>query len=545
MSHSILFGSQKESAIAWSGVALLAVLVASRIITHKQNLTQLGHLPGLRTAYTFLSLPAALFPRSRWLWFPGLNFLWQNRKNLYKPYGVGIDTISWMGWLTGTTMILSSNIEVMRAISPGTKSDWHKPDFSTELLKTFGDNIFAASGGEAWRSHRRAMGPAFTQGLYQLVWRKTASLYREMVATEGWADGHSVEINRIQDHTSKFSLLILSSCCLGLNFEWLERELASVDDTEMSLLRALEVVNTQMVLGLIPSWVLRLPFKYFRDYVKASRMILEWIGAQVVERKDIIRSRSELGADQLAEDCFTMMVKANEEEGSKFRMTDQELVGNMYILLFAGHDSTSNALAATLAYLAIDTDIQDEIVEQIVSVVGWDRDTEFDDYRKLDKVLAAFFEGTRLYPPASLLFRESLVDTTIPIQGPVGEDGTKLLPIRKGTLVVIDLIGMQHNERYFDEPEKFKPWRWLGLSPVSDAMTAFGAGPRACIGRQFATTEAVALLTMFLRDWKVEPLLSSGETLEGWKERVFDANLRLTLGMKDLPLRLVRREKSG
>ena len=57
-------------------------------------------------------------------------------------------------------------------------------------------------------------------------------------------------------------------------------------------------------------------------------------------------------------------------------------------------------------------------------------------------------------------------------------------------------------------------------------------------------TEAVCFLTLLLRDYKVEPLLRAAETLAQWKARVLDAKIGLTLGVKDVPVTFVRRDKS-
>ena len=66
-------------------------------------------------------------------------------------------------------------------------------------------------------------------------------------------------------------------------------------------------------------------------------------------------------------------------------------------------------------------------------------------------------------------------------------------------------------------------------------------GPRACIGRKFGSVEAVCWLTALLRDWRVEIVLESGETREGWRERVLQAELITTLAVGPVPIRLVRR----
>jgi len=54
-------------------------------------------------------------------------------------------------------------------------------------------------------------------------------------------------------------------------------------------------------------------------------------------------------------------------------------------------------------------------------------------------------------------------------------------------------------------------------------------------------TESIAFLTLLLRGWKVEPLLVNGETKEQWRARVLEAKLVITLGVADMPIRLVRR----
>jgi cytochrome P450 len=119
---------------------------------------------------------------------------------------------------------------------------------------------------------------------------------------------------------------------------------------------------------------------------------------------------------------------------------------------------------------------------------------------------------------------------------------------------------VEYNPRYFPEPHIYRPSRWHGLSNDSEVFTAFGlgacyiepdvltsadvatyTGPRTCIGRRFATTEAVCFLALLLRDWRVEPILREGETRLDWQDRVLQAHLKLTLAVRDVPIRFIRR----
>ena len=58
-----------------------------------------------------------------------------------------------------------------------------------------------------------------------------------------------------------------------------------------------------------------------------------------------------------------------------------------------------------------------------------------------------------------------------------------------------------------------------------NVLIHLSTGTRACLGRMFGLSESIAFLTLLLRGWKVEPLLSAGETKEQWKNRVLEAEL--------------------
>lgn len=100
---------------------------------------------------------------------------------------------------------------------------------------------------------------------------------------------------------------------------------------------------------------------------------------------------------------------------------------------------------------------------------------------------------------------------------------------------------VEYNPRYFPSPEVYRPSRWYDTT-TDDAYTAFSVGPRSCIGKKFAVTEAIAFLSNLLRDYSVEPLLKDGENLESWKERVLGrTEVKLTFSISEAPLRFRKR----
>lgn len=383
------------------------------------------------------------------------------------------------------------------------------------------------------------MGPAFSNKTYALVWNRTVRTYREMIEAEGWSDLSRQVFDEpvVQRLTFKLALLIISVCGFGFDsFSWSEPP--KDENREMGVQESLRVfTETIMISTMAPKWFWKLPIALIREMRKAHETLREFMHNQIANRKMEVRS----GAPP-RHDVFSMLVHANEEEGGKLPLDDTELIGNVFILLFAGHETTAHTLAATLGLLALHQDIQEDILQHILDIVGPTREPTFEDYDALYKVLGAFQEASRMFPAGYLMIRVPTEDTILTIPNPVGEEGSRTFPIRKGQRVIVDVIGLQYNPRYFSEPEKYQPSRWYGDATSPDAeFSAFGFGPRQCIGRKFATTEAVAFLTLLLRDWKVEPLLNDGETNEQWKERVMQAKLMLTLGVRKVPIRFIRR----
>ncbi|KAJ6470065.1 cytochrome P450 [Mycena vitilis] len=501
-----------------------------------------SYFPKVYTSFQPFALPGLLFPTT--YWSTGFDWHWVRR---FQTYTQNNETVNLVPLLSGTPGLWTTNMDIGRQIAAGgPRSSFIKPIWSSRVFLTWGMNL-AASDGPVWRKHRRIVGPAFGTELYKLVWKKTIEVYRDMVEVEGWEAKDVVDIPVIQKITLKLAFLLISTCGFGFASTWDTPPQAA--EGGMSIQETLKLVAESNLLELtFPRWLFYLPIPRLRAARVARERLGEFMHAQVVERKALV------AAGDTRADAFTMLVKANQDESSKFQLDDDELarlrfrfssladIGNIFLLMFAGHETTSHTLAVTLGFLAIHPEMQNEVLEQILSVVGPDRVPEFDDYSKLDRVLAAFYEASRMFPAGHALVREASEDTVLTFPSPVGEEGYTTIPIPKGTQVMLDMVGAQYNPRYFEDPKTYKPSRWYGLPTDSELFTAFSVGPRTCIGRRFATVEATCFLTLLLRDWQVLPILRDGETREAWGARMMDAHIVLTLGVKDLPLRFVKRK---
>ncbi|KAJ6449337.1 cytochrome P450 [Mycena sanguinolenta] len=509
-------------------LAILGLWAVRGIFKTVRLLVTPGSFPQLRTAFSPFGLPGAFFPTTSWT--AGLDWNWIRRFDAYTQS----ETVAITPILVGAQVLWTSNIEVGRQVIAGShKTSFYKPDWASQALLIWGMNL-VASDGQMWRKHRRVLGPAFNGELYKLVWEETMRTYRDMIQTDGWNTKDVVDVPVAQNLTVKMAFMIIASCGFGLNSSW-----ATPPSTDgvISVTEALRIVSERnMLLVFAPKWLLHLPFASFKEARMARDRLAAFMREQIDERK------VDVAAGGTRADAFTMLVKANQDESNKYQLDDDELIGNIFVLLFAGHETTAATLAATLAFMAIHDDIQEEVLAQITSVMGTKREPQLEDYPKLDKVLAIFYEALRMFPPASMLIREATEDTILTVPNPPGEEGSKSVPIPKGTQIVLDMVGAQYNPRYFENPGEYRPSRWYGLPAESELFTAFSVGPRACIGRKFAALEATSFLTLLLRDWKIVPILSNGETKEVWGARMKDARMVMTLAVAaDIPLRFEKR----
>ncbi|KAF8221624.1 cytochrome P450 [Tricholoma matsutake] len=532
-------------------LALMVFLlfVVARVKKLKHGLDAVNHLPGPWIPFQPLDFPGSILPTT-W-WNPGLCWSWKWRFtfSIYHPLRIsevykkwGADSVSMVPFVKGVPSIFTSNIDVASQVVGGfpTRSSFKKPMSSSQALLSYGMNVGAADG-QTWRTHRRIMGPAFNTELYENVWLETVDMYRQMVSDSDWSTSGQMEVPIIQKITFKLAFLLISKCGFGFPATWSTPPKAP--DGSMTIVEALRCLHDNYKLIIFtPEWLRALPFPRFRQIREAHKQLKAFMRAEIEERKTVLLSTGQQPAGQ---DIFTMLVKANEDEDAKFKLTENELIGNVYLMLLTGHETTAHTLAATLTLLAAHQSIQQEVYQHIISVVGHDRDPVIGDYAKLNKVVSVFYEALRMFPSAFVLMREAAEDTILQIPNPPGQEGTAPLAVKKGVNVIVDLIGIQNNPRYFSQPEQYQPSRWYNMSPDSESFIGFSLGARRCIGRKFATTEAVAFLSMLLREWHIEPLLKAGESVEAWQKRVTDAQMIFMLGMRDAPLRFTRRTKEA
>ncbi|KAF8751191.1 cytochrome P450 [Rhizoctonia solani] len=224
-------------------------------------------------------------------------------------------------------------------------------------------------------------------------------------------------------------------------------------------------------------WILKhIPHNNIQQLLHAVRIQNEQAEEVIRTRQGLISSGEDLSSQAgRGRDIMTLLMKANEAEGSESHVSRQEMVGHMNTFVFAGHETTSTAVA------------------RILDVLAQQPEPNLLELPYLDGVVR---ETLRLHAPVALINRVCGEDIVLPLRYPIDTPSGKLtsIPMKKGTRVFISISAPNRYERIWGERAKeYLPERWIGskidevaqseahLPGVYSSMMTFSAGSQACM----------------------------------------------------------------
>ncbi|SJL04168.1 uncharacterized protein ARMOST_07528 [Armillaria ostoyae] len=398
-----------------------------------------------------------------------------------------------------------------------------KPTFLYRVLSVFGPNIIA-SEGDTWKKYRRISAPAFLDRNNRLVWEESLNVTRDLIHTV-WKDKDVVEV----EHA--IALHVIGIAGFGRKMNWQADSIVLPGHT-MPFHDALHLVSTGFIVKMvIPRWAMGLTRKW-TEVINAFDELESYMLEMIANRRKAEKEERY--------DLFSSLLDANDDEGlmgGEAKLTDPELLGNIYIFLLAGHEAT-HTLAFTFALLALYLDQQEALYCHIKNVIPDGRNPTYEEMPLFTHSVAVFYETLRLFPPVTSIPKMSTEDTVLVSTNRAGE--RKTIPVPQGAIVSIDVVGLHYNPRYWKDPEMFDPSRFLDDWP-REAFVPFSQGARACMGRKFFETEGVAVLTMRVSKYKITIKEKPGETFEERKDRILQTRGGLTLTPINVPLVFTRR----
>ena len=364
---------------------------------------------------------------------------------------------------------------VVNAINVTHWADFYKPDYVKMMWKPFLGNGLVPNDGESWKRQHKLILPGFHKKRVDAYAPTMVEFTERMI--DRWEEGERrdmrVELNAL-------ALEVVADTLFDIDIG--KGDSDTIRDALADISEILVTDADKMIPR--PDWW---PTAENRRKKRAIAKIEEIIRRVHEERRTHQQDRGDL---------FSHMVFVEDEQG---RMSDTQLRDEAMTLIFAGHETTAHALTWTWYLLAKNPDKLAKMREELARVLQGQRPT-VEDLPNLPYLEQVVKESLRLYPSVWAFARQAQRDLVI--------EGYE---IKKGQTITISHIAAGRNAKYYDNPMEFRPERWTreferGLP--RGAYTPFAAGPRVCLGKQFAMMEMRMILATLIQ--RVEPNLAEG-----------------------------------
>ncbi|GJG87090.1 cytochrome P450 [Gemmatimonadetes bacterium T265] len=364
-------------------------------------------------------------------------------------------------------------------------------------LKLFLGEGLLTSEGELHRRHRRMAQPAFHR-------ERVAGYARAMVAAAvAWDARWRARADPAAPLDVAAEMLALT---LGIAGETLFG--ADVGDRAAEVAEALGDALRAAPLAFVPfgGWALRLPIPIARRFRRGRARLDRIVYGMIAER----RAAAARGEPTDRGDLLSMLLAARDDgtdasgpaadaAAGAAALSDAELRDEVMTIFLAGHETTASALGWTWYLLGTNPDVEARLHAELDAVLGSGagrRAPTADDVPALSYTRAVIAESMRLFPPAYAIGRRCVERTTL--------GGYVIEP---GWGVVASPWLAHHDPRWWPDPERFAPERWLDAEAAAArprfAYFPFGGGSRICIGEQFAWTETTLVLATLASRWSV------------------------------------------
>lgn len=388
----------------------------------------------------------------------------------------------------------------------------------------FGRNLFSMKGQE-WKDMRSTLSPAFTSSKMRLMVPFMVEAGEQMIQALKSkiqdTKGHYIDVDS-KELTTRFANDVIASCAFGIklnshkeeNNEFYEKGKDAAQFNFVQFIKFIAFNSFPMIMK-----VLKIRFfssktsSFFENLVRDTMIYRE---RHNIIRPDMIHLLMEAKKGKLSHDNGVTRDAnagfATVEESSVGRnvvdraWSENDIIAQAAIFFIAGFEGVSTIMSLALHELAINPDVQENLVEEIRENNARN-EGKFDynsvqNMKYLDMVVS---EVLRLWTPAVGFDRICVKDYNM---GKPNSRATEDYIIRKGEGIMIPAWAFHRDPKLFPDPLKFDPERFSEENKhniVPSSYLPFGIGPRNCIGSRFALCELKVMLYQVLQHIEVTP----------------------------------------
>ncbi|CAD5216569.1 unnamed protein product [Bursaphelenchus okinawaensis] len=350
--------------------------------------------------------------------------------------------------------------------------------------------------GERWHKTRKLVTPGFhfqkLEEYAPIIDRHCRTMISNLRQIE---DG--VEVN-LYGNVKNLALDIIAETAMGVHLD-------AQNNSETPYVKAVKHFNAlAMIVSQKPHYFFFNAFLwkltgYEKDTVETLKILKELTDKVIQERVEERKEDSESYHITQKPDFLGILLKAYEDGELPFENLREEVD----TFMFAGHDTTSHAVAWTIWALATHPEVQEKLYQELISEFTNDDDFTSPRLKGLPYLDKVFKESMRICSPVPITQRQLVNEIQM---------GGYTIPI--GTTIHISPLVLHWNKKAFPNPEKFDPERFAEGKQIPPEYIPFSAGPRNCIGQKFATREAKIMIAHLIYNFKINADLPFDKNLK-------------------------------
>lgn len=332
-----------------------------------------------------------------------------------------------------------------------------------KVAEVLGQGVFTDIG-EEWKKGRRIIQPTFNPSKFDHYFKivndetaKTIKLMKEKSSVD-------VSLN-LTSLSTAYTLHVIGRSLFNQNLA------ESFDLISKSLSHLIDLIEIKM------TYIT--PFKTYSKYKldKDFNSTLKRLDEEIEKIISIEKSKPHNPRENMIHALLD----------SPLNIPDKKILSQVKTMIFAGHETTANVISWCFYFLAKYPVWQEKIYEEFqennFSI------TSEDDLDKLIYANQFLKEVLRMRPPAWSFGRVA-----------ISEDKIFAEKVNPGDLISISPFLMHHNPIYWDNPEEFKPSRFV-KNPEAFTFIPYGAGQRICMGEKLANLEMRIFLLEAIRNF--------------------------------------------
>ncbi|XP_026140542.1 cytochrome P450 4T8 [Carassius auratus] len=368
-----------------------------------------------------------------------------------------------------------------------------KDDYAYKFfIPWLGDGLLVSTG-QKWFRHRRLLTPGFHYDVLK-PYVKLVSDSTKVMLGKWEIYGKSGESFELFKHVSLMTLDSITKCAFSCNSNCqTERKNNPYIQAVYDLCH---LVNLRFRVFPYHSKTIFHLSPHGYKFRKAARIAHDHTAYVIRTRKEVLKIEKEQGIFKRNRNLDFLDILLSARDEHQQGLSDEDIRAEVDTFMFEGHDTTASGISWLFYNLACNPEHQEKCREEILQVLDGKDTVDWEDLNKIPYTTMCIKESLRLCPPVPGISRKLTKPMTF-------FDGRT---VPEGCIIGVSIYGIHRNASVWENPNVFDPLRFLPENVAErspHAFVPFSAGPRNCIGQNFAMNEMKVAVALTLKKYRL------------------------------------------